>query len=206
MVIYVTSSDPRFIIYLGKDKYENESLIKYGFPIDVWFHVEGYSSAHVYLRLPDGITINNIPSNILEECCQIVRDGSKEGRKQESVKICYTKWENLRKGKNMEIGEIGFKNDKEIYYINNVKKNKELLNKLKKTWIEKQIDYEKEKEMYLLEEKNKRKKEEEIAKKKELEEIKKNKEIQKEKRFEYIDELGKEITNKDEVDLEEDFW
>jgi hypothetical protein len=206
MVIYVTSSDPRFIIYLGKDKYENESLIKYGFPIDVWFHVEGYSSAHVYLRLPDGITINNIPSNILEECCQIVRDGSKEGRKQESVKICYTKWENLRKGKNMEIGEIGFKNDKEIYYINNVKKNKELLNKLKKTWIEKQIDYEKEKEMYLLEEKNKRKKEEEIAKKKELEEIKKNKEIQKEKRFEYIDELGKEITNKDDVDLEEDFW
>jgi hypothetical protein len=206
MVIYVTSSDPRFIIYLGKDKYENESLIKYGFPIDVWFHVEGYSSAHVYLRLPDGITINNIPSNILEECCQIVRDGSKEGRKQESVKICYTKWENLRKGKNMEIGEIGFKNDKEIHYINNVKKNKELLNKLKKTWIEKQIDYEKEKEMYLLEEKNKRKKEEEIAKKKELEEIKKNKEIQKEKRFEYIDELGKEITNKDDVDLEEDFW
>ena len=64
MVIYVTSSDPRFIIYLGKDKYENESLIKYGFPIDVWFHVEGYSSAHVYLRLPDGITIDNIPSNI----------------------------------------------------------------------------------------------------------------------------------------------
>ena len=60
--------------------------------------------------------------------------------------------------------------------------------------------------MYLLEEKNKRKKEEEIAKKKEQEEIKKNKEIQKEKRFEYIDELGKEITNKDDVDLEEYFW
>ena len=39
-----------------------------------------------------------------------------------------------------------------------------------------------------------------------MEEIKKNKEIQKEKRFEYIDELGKEITNKDDVDLEEDFW
>lgn len=36
----------------GQDKHENEELIKYSFPTDVWFHVDDLSSAHVYLRMP----------------------------------------------------------------------------------------------------------------------------------------------------------
>ena len=47
---------------MGKDKYENEDLIAYGWPEDVWcvikvvylinrFHVDEVSSAHVYIRL-----------------------------------------------------------------------------------------------------------------------------------------------------------
>lgn len=39
------------ICYVGRDKHENEHLIKYGWPGDVWFHVEGLSSAHVYFRI-----------------------------------------------------------------------------------------------------------------------------------------------------------
>lgn len=54
---------------MGRDKYENEELIKYGFPEDVWFHVDNYSSAHVYLRLKRGETIDTIPPNILIEMC-----------------------------------------------------------------------------------------------------------------------------------------
>lgn len=38
----------------GADKYENEDLIKYSLPHDIWFHVDALSSAHVYLRLPEG--------------------------------------------------------------------------------------------------------------------------------------------------------
>jgi phospholipase C len=38
----------------GLDKYENEDLIKYALPQDVWFHVDALSSAHVYLRMPEG--------------------------------------------------------------------------------------------------------------------------------------------------------
>lgn len=45
------------LIYMGRDKYENEDLIKYGLPTDVWFHVDDMSSAHVYLRLADGATM-----------------------------------------------------------------------------------------------------------------------------------------------------
>ena len=34
-------------IYMGKDKFENEELIKNGLNCDVWFHVDNLSSAHV---------------------------------------------------------------------------------------------------------------------------------------------------------------
>lgn len=50
MVYYFTSSDGH-LIYMGKDKFENEDLIKYAFPNDLWFHADDYSSAHVYIRL-----------------------------------------------------------------------------------------------------------------------------------------------------------
>lgn len=42
------------MLYMGKDKYENEDLIRYGLPEDVWFHVDNLSSAHVYLRMNRG--------------------------------------------------------------------------------------------------------------------------------------------------------
>ena len=168
MVIYITSSDPRFIIYLGKDKYENEELIKWGFPNDIWFHVDKFSSAHVYLRLPPEITIKTIPKEIMNECLQLVRDGSIEGRKQEKVSICYTPWYNLKKTASMEIGEVGFKDEKEVYHIKNVTKDKELLKRLLKTKVEKEVDLEQERKAFDLEEKNKKKKAMEEKKKKDL--------------------------------------
>ena len=201
MVIYITSSDPRFIIYLGKDKYENEELIKWGFPNDIWFHVDKFSSAHVYLRLPPEITIKTIPKEIMNECLQLVRDGSIEGRKQEKVSICYTPWYNLKKTASMEIGEVGFKDEKEVYHIKNVTKDKELL----KTKVEKEVDLEQERKAFDLEEKNKKKKAMEEKKKKEKEDAIKHKEELKEKRFEYIDEIGEAHTNKEDIDYDEDF-
>ena len=48
---------------MGKDKYENEDLIKYGLPEDVWFHVDDLSSAHVYLRQKTGEKLVNILQN-----------------------------------------------------------------------------------------------------------------------------------------------
>ena len=34
-----------------------QDLIKYSLPHDVWFHVDALSSAHVYLRLPEGACV-----------------------------------------------------------------------------------------------------------------------------------------------------
>ena len=53
MVFYFLSSKG-YMIYMGKNSEENEDLIKYGFPEDVWFHVDNFSSAHVYIRLNKG--------------------------------------------------------------------------------------------------------------------------------------------------------
>ncbi len=40
------------------------------------FHVDDLSSAHVYLRLPDGIDLDHIPETTLEDCCQLVKANS----------------------------------------------------------------------------------------------------------------------------------
>ena len=52
---------------MGKDKFENEDLIKYAWPDrDIWFHVEDLSSAHVYLRLPHKVNdISEIDPDII---------------------------------------------------------------------------------------------------------------------------------------------
>ena len=68
MVFFFTcASNPEIVIYMGKDKYENEELIKYAWPdTDVWFHVAELSSAHVYLRVRDGITsLKDIPNELV---------------------------------------------------------------------------------------------------------------------------------------------
>jgi len=80
MVFYFTSNvvDPPAKLYMGKDKEENEVLIRWGWPEDVWFHVDKLSSAHVYLRLEEGQTIDDISEDLLQECCQLVKANSIE--------------------------------------------------------------------------------------------------------------------------------
>ena len=70
-----------YMIYMGKDKYENEDLIKYGWPEDVWFHVDDLSSAHVYLRMKPKMTLDSIPDTLLTECAALVKANSIQGCK-----------------------------------------------------------------------------------------------------------------------------
>src|ERR1700754_3422393 len=126
MVYYFTSTavDPPAFIYVGKDKVENEDLIKFGWEEDVWFHVDNLSSAHVYLRLTAGESWTSIPQPLLEDCAQLTKansiDGTSRcqttlkrfndlkackrtctddfsGNKKDNVTIIYTPWTNLKK-------------------------------------------------------------------------------------------------------------
>ncbi|CCO37285.1 Coiled-coil domain-containing protein 25 [Rhizoctonia solani AG-1 IB] len=82
---------------MGKDKEENEDLIRYGWPQDVWFHVDKLSSAHVYLRLPHTIeSWEKIPQELLVDCAQLVKANSIEGNKKDNITIIYTPWDNLK--------------------------------------------------------------------------------------------------------------
>ena len=63
MVLYFTpigAEKSGHTLYMGRDKVENEDLIKWGLPEDIWFHVDKMSSAHVYLRVARGETIDDI--------------------------------------------------------------------------------------------------------------------------------------------------
>jgi len=119
---------------MGKDKVENEDLIKYGFPEDIWFHVDKHSSAHVYLRMPKEIqNLDEIPANVVEDCCQLVKANSIEGSKLNNVSVVYTFWSNLKKTSAMDVGQVGFQENKLIRKFTVEKKKNDILNRLSRT-------------------------------------------------------------------------
>lgn len=143
MVYYFTSEvvQPPVTLFMGLDKFENEDLIKWGWPEDVWFHVDKYSSAHVYLRLRHGQTIDDIPSTVLEDAAQLVKANSIEGNKMNDVDVVYTMWSNLKKMPSMEVGQVGFYRDKDVRKIHVAKRINTIVNRLEKTKRSEQVDF-----------------------------------------------------------------
>lgn len=157
---------------MGLDKFENEDLIKYGWPEDVWFHVDKVSSAHVYLRLPKGQTIDDIPSVVLDDCAQLVKANSIQGNKMNNVGIVYTLWENLKKTSDMDVGQIGFHKQKEVCTMVVEKRINEIVNRLNKTKEERFPDLRMEREERDREEREDKRKELQAKRRKEKEEEK----------------------------------
>ena len=102
MVLFFTPRG-RNLLYVGRDKFENEELIAHGLNCDVWFHVDAMSSAHVYLRLGRGQTIADISKEELEDAAQLTKANSILGHKASSVTVVYTPWANLRKTSDMDV-------------------------------------------------------------------------------------------------------
>lgn len=136
---------------MGKDKFENDELLKYSFPEDIWFHVDRFSSAHVYVRLPLGsldlhgvkdkeearrrmrAAIDSIPPVVVQEMCQLTKANSIDGCKQPSVDIVYTPFLNLKKEDRMDVGQVGFKDESFRLLIKAVEKDKEIVKRLEKS-------------------------------------------------------------------------
>ncbi|CAK5270358.1 unnamed protein product, partial [Mycena citricolor] len=162
MVLFFTSTavSPSVVIYMGKDKVENEDLIKYAYPNDIWFHVDKLSSAHVYIRLPEdgSITWEAIPQNLLIDCAQLVKANSIEGKsavgaetisercdpgnKKDNLTIIYTPADNLKKTGDMAVGQVSFHNDKRVKRIHVAKRENPIVNRLTKTKVERVVDHE----------------------------------------------------------------
>jgi len=135
MVFFFESDvvQPPVTLFMGLDKHENEDLIKWGWPEDVWFHVDKFSSAHVYLRLKLGQTIDDIPSAVLDDAAQLVKANSIEGNKVNDVDVVYTMWANLKKTPGMEVGQVGFYKEKDVRKIHVTKRINTIVNRLNKT-------------------------------------------------------------------------
>lgn len=148
MVLFFSSTahDPAVVIYMGKDKHENEDLIKFAWPQDVWFHVDKLSSAHVYLRMPDGMTWDGIPEPLLVDCAQLVKANSIEGNKKDDITIIYTPADNLKKTGDMAIGQVSFHNDKKVKKVYIQKRENPIINRLNKTKVEREVDHEEERQ------------------------------------------------------------
>uniref|UniRef100_A0A0E0KZW4 NFACT RNA-binding domain-containing protein n=1 Tax=Oryza punctata TaxID=4537 RepID=A0A0E0KZW4_ORYPU len=130
-----------YTIFMGLDKFENEDLIKYGFPEDIWFHVDKMSSAHVYLRLNKGQTMDDIS----------------EGNKTNNIDVVYTPWYNLKKTPSMDVGQVGFHNSKLVRTVKVEKRINEIVNRLNKTKVERKPDLKAEREAVSAAEKAERK-------------------------------------------------
>ncbi|OMP86392.1 Coiled-coil domain-containing protein 25 [Diplodia seriata] len=148
MVYYFTSNavSPAAFIYVGKDKVENEELIKFGWEEDVWFHVDNLSSAHIYVRLREGETWDNIAEELLKDCAQLTKANSIEGNKKNNITVIYTPWSNLKKDGSMAVGQVGFKDNKKVKRIHVVERENPIVNRLNKTKVEKFPDLRQERE------------------------------------------------------------
>ncbi|XP_026849184.1 coiled-coil domain-containing protein 25 [Drosophila persimilis] len=138
MVFYFKSNiiQPPAILYMGRDKHENEELIRWGWPEDVWFHVNNLSSAHVYLRLKPGQTIDDIPSDVLVDAAQLCKANSIQGNKVNNLEVVYTMWENLKKTPDMEPGQVAYVNEGAVRKIRLEKRVNEIVNRLNRTKTE----------------------------------------------------------------------
>eukprot|EP01059_Diplonema_ambulator_P033247 TRINITY_DN6874_c0_g1_i1.p1 TRINITY_DN6874_c0_g1~~TRINITY_DN6874_c0_g1_i1.p1 ORF type:complete len:224 (+),score=97.51 TRINITY_DN6874_c0_g1_i1:54-674(+) len=200
---YTLASDPKMVCYVGRDKYENEELIKWGWPEDVWFHVDGHSSAHIYVRLDKGKTIDDLSEDVIEECCQLTKANSIEGCKLNNVKVVYTPWANLKKTPGMDPGQVGFHKSKEVRSFVVAKKKPEIINPLEKTKREKEVNLQVEREQRDKEERHEEKMkmlEQKEADKKQREEEKKNADL---KNYVGFMDSSNMTSNKDGIDLDD---
>ena len=97
-LFYTVSNDENFIL-------ADEELIRWGWQEDVWFHVDKESSAHVYLRLRAGETLDDIPSSVIDDCAQLVKA---KGNKLNNIDVIFTLWSNLKKTADMEVFRYTF--------------------------------------------------------------------------------------------------
>ncbi|KJZ76414.1 hypothetical protein HIM_04143 [Hirsutella minnesotensis 3608] len=146
MVYYFTSTvvDPPGFIYVGKDKFENEDLIKYGWDED--FHVDKLSSAHIYLRMQEGQAWDALPQDLVSDLAQLTKANSIEGNKKDNITIIYTPWSNLKKDGSMDVGQVSFKDPRKVKRVLVAQRENPIVNRLNKTRVEKKPDFKQERD------------------------------------------------------------
>ena len=114
--------------------------------------------------------IDDIPEGVIMDCAQLVKANSIEGSKLSTTDVKYTPWSNLKKTGDMEVGQVGFHDNRLVRTIT-VKKNAEIIRRLNKTKKQLQPDLAAEREQRDRKERVKLRDEQRERKKKEKEEM-----------------------------------
>lgn len=186
-------------------KFLDEHLIKWGWPEDVWFHVDNVSSAHVYLRLNKGETLDDIHQDVLIDACQLVKANSIQGNKMNNIDIVYTTWDNLKKTASMEVGQVSFHYPKLVRKMRVERRINEVVNRLNKTKIESFPDFQTEREQRDALERQDKKKVVKDQKDREKEAMKKRQEEAEMRSYASLHKSEKMTTNYDDKNDSDDF-
>lgn len=128
-------------IYMGKDKFENDTLLKKSHPKNIWFHVDKHSSAHLYIQLsPEEQNQNfddlKLSEDLLTQVGQLTKANSIKASKLNNISIIYTPVDNLKSDGSMDVGTVTFVNPQKVKRVHIAKKDNMILNKLNKTKTE----------------------------------------------------------------------
>ncbi|KAL7424099.1 hypothetical protein Q5752_001684 [Cryptotrichosporon argae] len=127
----------------------DEELLKFGLPTDIWFHVDKLSSAHVYLRQPEGEphgAWDALPAALVNDAAQLVKANSIEGNKKDNITVIYTPFLNLKKTGDMAVGQVSFHSDKKVKRVHVSTRDNAIVNRLNKTKTEMEVDHEAERQ------------------------------------------------------------
>ncbi|XP_036333369.1 coiled-coil domain-containing protein 25 isoform X2 [Rhagoletis pomonella] len=183
----------------------DEELIRWGWPEDVWFHVHNYSSAHVYLRLKEGQSVDDIPQALINDAAQLVKYNSIQGNKINNIEVVYTLWSNLKKTPDMEVGQIGYFCEKDVKKIRVEKRVNEIINRLNKSKTEDHPDLRRQREERDADERRKNKHSLKAQREKEEEEMKRQKAEAESRSYDKLFKPESMTTNYDDGNDSDDF-
>lgn len=143
MYVYSSTHDGQTVcLVMGKDKLENDLMIKlfYKEMNAVWFHVNNYSSSHVYMLLKSPIKsdvklLDFVSLHHINDAMQLCKSNSVAGNKLQSVEIVSTPFINLRKSGDMDAGQVSFKSTRFLNYFTCYARDNTVLNRLEKTKV-----------------------------------------------------------------------
>lgn len=152
-----------------------------------------------------GQSIDDIPSSVLDDACQLVKANSIMGNKMNNIDIVYTMWDNLKKTAGMDVGQVSFHKGKDVRKMRVEKRINEIVNRLNKTKIESNPDFRAEREKRDALEREDKKAQIRLQKEKEKDDIKRQREMQDLKSYSSLMKEGNMTTNMDDGNESDDF-
>lgn len=152
-----------------------------------------------------GQTIDDIPTSVLDDACQLVKANSITGNKMNNIDIVYTMWDNLKKTAGMDVGQVSFHKGKDVRKMRVEKRLNEIVNRLNKTKVESHPDFKEEREKRDALEREDKKAEIRLQREQEKDAIKRQREVQELKSYTSLMKEGNMKTNFDDGNDSDEF-